>query len=252
MIIRPFYQPFVFAVLWYLVCFGQVQAEVYGPPGDFGWRKSVPMHLVMDGAVISDLELNEDVARKLRELQNGIQKELDEAFAKARSSPDPKARVYLPKELVGKNPEMMHTIRNQHMEQINALLTREQQNRLHQIHLQYGTLSSNARVFSVQVGLGHTRKEDEADVLSDSAVAMELGLTDDQRKQIRDIHFAITRAEGAKVKQGKSYNGPNYLNLMNERSEKIISVLTDEQRSAFEDLQGKRLSLGPSKRGAMP
>jgi Spy/CpxP family protein refolding chaperone len=83
-------------------------------------------------------------------------------------------------------------------------------------------------------------------------VAKELGLTDSQRKQIRDIHFAITRAEGAKVKMGKSYNGPDYRELENNRSEKIYKLLTDEQRMAFEYLKGKPLILGPPKRVSMP
>ncbi|MCY2983985.1 MAG: hypothetical protein NTY15_10135 [Planctomycetota bacterium] len=216
-----------------------VQAEVYGPPGDFGWRKSVPLQFMQLAAVASDLGLDDEAAGKLKDLQRQVQAEFEEALGKARSSDDPRARIFLPKELVGKNPEILHTIRKKYAEQINSLLTPEQQMRLHQIHLQYGTLSSNARLF----GLGRTSLNDDADVLSDSAVAQELELTDAQRQEIRSIHMAITRAEGAKVKMGKNYDGPNYLNLKDERSAKILKVLTADQREAFQNLKGKPLMI---------
>lgn len=227
------------------LCVGtiHVQAEVYGPPGDFGWRKSVPLHLILHSAVISDLGLDDEVAGKLKDLQRRIQADFEEALAKARSSDDPKARIFLPKELVGKNPEILHTIRNKYAEQIDSLLTTEKQMRLHQIHLQYGRFASDARIFS----LGRINPTDNADILSDSAVAKELALTDAQRQEIRSIHMAITRAEGAKVKMGKSYNGPNYLDLMDERSEKIMKVLTSDQREAFQKLKGMPVTIDLAK-----
>ncbi|MCY2982731.1 MAG: hypothetical protein NTY15_03745 [Planctomycetota bacterium] len=225
-----------------------VQAEVYGPPGDFGWRKSVPLQFMQLAVVASDLGLNDEAAGKLKDLQRQVQAEFEEALVKARSSDDPRARIFLPKELVGKNPEILNTIRKKYAEQINSLLTPEQQMRLHQIHLQYGTVSSNARLF----GLGRTSLNDDADVLSDSAVAKELELTDAQRQEIRSIHVAITRAEGAKVKLGKNYDGPNYLNLKDERSAKIMKVLTADQREAFQNLKGKPLMIDQGSFLALP
>jgi hypothetical protein len=41
------------------------------------------LHLILQEAVISDLKLSEAVARKLRDLQDWIQKEFEEAIAKA-------------------------------------------------------------------------------------------------------------------------------------------------------------------------
>jgi Spy/CpxP family protein refolding chaperone len=216
-----------------------IQAEVYGPPGNFGWQKSVPLHLVLHAAVVYDIGLNKEAAGKLKDLQRRVQADFEEALAKARSSDDPKSRIFLPKELVGKNPEILHTIRIRYAEQIDSLLTTEQQMRLHQIHLQYGTFASDARLFC----LGSMNAMNNADVLSDSAVAKELELTDAQRQEIRSIHMAITRAEGAKVKMGKSYNGPNYHDLEIERSEKIMKVLTSVQREAFQKLKGKPLKI---------
>ena len=35
----------------------QVQAEVYGPPGDFGWRKSVPLHFMLLATDASNLNM---------------------------------------------------------------------------------------------------------------------------------------------------------------------------------------------------
>ena len=216
-----------------------VKAEVYGPPGDFGWRKSVPLQFMQLAVVASDLGLNDEAASKLKDLQHRVQAEFEEALAKARSSEDRKTRIYLTDELRGKNPEILHTIRNKYAEQINSLLTPEQQMRLHQIHLQYGTLSSNARLF----GLGRTSLNDDADVLSDSAVAKELRLTDSQRREIFSIHRAVTLAESGKVRMGKNYDGPNYLNLKDERSAKIMKVLTDEQLESFLKLKGKPLKI---------
>lgn len=216
-----------------------VQAEVYGPPGDFGWRKSVPLHLILHAAVVSDLGLNEEIAGNLKELQRRVQGEFEEALGKARSSDDPRTRIFLPKELVGKNPEILHTIRLKYAEQIENLLTKEQQMRLHQIHLQYGTFASDARLFS----FGRIDAINNADVLSDSAVAKELELSAGQRQEIRSIHMAITRAEGAKVKMGKNYNGPDYHDLEMERSEKIMKVLTSDQREAFQKLKGTPLKI---------
>ena len=147
-----------------------VQAEVYGPPGDFGWRKSVPLHLILHAAVISDLGLTDEVAGKLQNLQRRVQGDIEEALAQARSSDDPKTRIYLPKELVGKNLKILHTIRIKYAEQIDGLLTTGQQMRLHQIHLQYGTFASDARLF----GLGRINAIDNADVLSDSGAPKNL------------------------------------------------------------------------------
>ena len=113
-----------------------VQAEVYGPPGEFGWRKSVPLHFVQLAWVVSDLGLDAEAAGKLKDLQHQVQADFEEALSKARSSKDPKTRMFLTDELRGKNPEILHTIRNKYAEQINSLLTLEQQMRLHQIHLQ--------------------------------------------------------------------------------------------------------------------
>ena len=184
-----------------------LQAEVFGPPGDFGSRKSMPLQVMQLAAVASDLELKDEAAGKLKDLQRQVQAEFEEGLGQARSSDDPRPRIFLPKELVGKNPKILHTIRKMYVEQDNNLLTPEQQMRLHQFHLQDGPLSSNARLF----GLGRTSLNDEADVLSDSAVAEELELTDAQRQETRSIHTAITRVESSKAKMGKNCDGPNYL-----------------------------------------
>jgi len=108
--------------LWLLIFLGMgsihVQAEVYGPPGDFGWRKSVPLHLIPYAAVVSDLGLSDEAAAKLKDLQRRVQEDFEEALAQARSNDHPKARIVLPKGLVGKNPEILHAIRKKYAEQI--------------------------------------------------------------------------------------------------------------------------------------
>ncbi len=201
-----------------------VHAEVYGPTGDFGWRKSVPLHLILNDEVVSDLGLNHDVAGELKDLQRRVQGEFDEALVQARSS----GNFLAPHRLLQKNAEVWHTIRNNYAEQINSLLTSKQQMRLHQIHLQ------------LECG---SRATNEADVLSDPSVAKELEMIDAQRTEIASIHSAITRAEGALVKRGKNYDGPNYLDLKDKRSETIMKVLTADQQATFQKIKGAPLKI---------
>lgn len=239
---------FLCILVMVLVHSNQVRAEVYGPPAEFGWKKSTPLHLLLLGEVTADLGLNEQQARELKDLQNEVQKEFEKALALARVSDDKKVRRYLPDELLGKNPEILHTIRNKHSEKINSLLTGEQQIRLHQIHLQYGTLASNSRL----LGMGRTALNDGADILSDSTVAKELELSSSQRNEIKAIHKAITRAESGKVRLGTNYNGPNYHDLENGRSEAIMKVLTAQQIELLQKLKGKPLRIQQSSFLALP
>jgi hypothetical protein len=186
----------------------------YFIPRDFGWRKSISLYHIGDKAVIDDLGLSADLIQKLQELQKQIQKEIEaETLKKREGRPDASSE---------------HTIRNNHAGELNKLLTPEQQMRLHQIDLQ---------------------KHGPTDSLSDSSVAKELGLTDGQRSQIMQIHQEIVRTEFLLEKSygRRGAKGPDlqieadFGRLKEQAPKKIMSVLSDEQRAAFEQLKGTPL-----------
>jgi len=213
---------FAIGVFGLTLC-AEVRAEiVYRIPGDFGWRKSIPLQLILDKDVIDDLELSPAAASKLRQLHEQIQVEIGPERQKSINAiPKPQAADRWVRRYQW-NDAILHTARKRHTDELNELLSSQQQERLHQIHIQ--------------------RQRKLTDALCDPAVAAELGLTDTQRTEIRQRCWEVVKAEMDEVKgKGKS-NGPNSATLDNQLPETLIKILSDEQRQAFERFQGRPLN----------
>jgi Spy/CpxP family protein refolding chaperone len=178
-------------------------------PGDFGWRKSVPLQYVQEQGVIEEFKLTAEVSEELRKLNRRI---VDEVEAEQKNAAPVPARDR-PRGYVRKyehNDPLLHAARNRHREEIDKLLTAEQQTRLHQIHLQ--------------------RQPNRFDVLADSGVAEALGLSNEQRAALSKIFREKLRAEMNNVKGIDSPPPPP------NRDGRLMEVLTEEQRQAFEKL----------------
>src|SRR5690349_5457836 len=210
---HPFRVMFAIGVLAATSC-ADVRDEIVSRiPGDFGWRKSIPLQLILAKEVVEDLGLSEEVAHKLKQLHEQIQKEVEAERSKGTKSspsappPDRWVRIY------EWNDAILHLVRNRHTDELNDLLTSQQQERLYQIHLQ--------------------KQRKPTDTLCDPGVAKELGLTDAQRSEIHERHREVVRAEMDEVKLGRKYTGPSSSTLEKRYPETVLKILTDEQRQAF-------------------
>ncbi len=111
-----------------------VRSEIISKvPGDFGWRKSLPLHLILSTQVVEDLGLSKEVAQKLKTLHDQIQRQVESERPKA---PQETRRVEPWVRRYPWNDAILHAVRNHHTDELNQLLTTEQQERLYQIHLQ--------------------------------------------------------------------------------------------------------------------
>jgi hypothetical protein len=228
---HPYCKLAIVLLVLLLLPLDEARAEVtYSLPSGFGWRKSVPLHLIKEEAVVSDLGLSADVAHRLQQLHAQIEKEVEAEILKTLKGGPYESPVAVPfperqnfrlqeSRVEAGTHEILHSIRNAHAEEFRKLLTPEQQERLHQIYLRKQPIGAHA--------------------LSDPAIAMELGLTDTQRLQIRRIHEKIQQAEIAEMK-GQS-DGPNCRYLEWASREQIMYVLSAEQRARFQRLKGTPL-----------
>lgn len=220
-------QQYLLRILFAIGVFGstlstEVSAEIISRiPGDFGWRKSIPLQLILAKEVIEDLGLSEKVAHKLKQLHEQIQEEVEAERRKptqnSPNAPTPKKRV----RRYEWNDAILHTVRNRHTDELKALLTSQQQERLHQIHLQ--------------------EQRKRTDALCDPGVADELGLTAKQRSEIYQSHWEVVKAEMDEVKRGIKYTGPSSSSLESACPETVMKILSEEQRQSFERLQGQPL-----------
>lgn len=209
------------AMVFFVLAFStDVRSEIISKvPGDFGWRKSVPLHLILSRRVVQDLGLSMEVAQNLKSLHEQIQREVEEARRNTNQNnvlkPDPWVRRY------DWNDAILHAARNRYRVEISQLLTEQQQERLYQIHIQ--------------------RQRKPTDVLCDPEVAKALSLTGAQRAEIYQRHWAVVKAEMDEVKMGSRYKGPRSSTLEQDCPETIMEILSEEQRQEFQRLQGQPL-----------
>jgi Spy/CpxP family protein refolding chaperone len=207
---------------------GVVRAELSPAPGDFGWRKSIPLHLIAEDAVVADLDLSPEVTEKLRDLQLRIQAEvLADIQRTLRSSFREESLRFVEEYGPAWGPRddvwsaacaTLYRIRNTHRAAITDLLTTRQLARLDEIHLQ-------------------KRNRHDVDGLGDSNVAQELKLTPEQRARIQTIFESTRKLESPK---SRSHSREGYA----ARARNVLNVLTEEQRAAFTQLLGEPLKSG--------
>lgn len=205
-----------------LVFCADVRAEIISKvPGDFGWRKSLPLHLILSTQVVADLGLSSDVSLKLKTLHKQIQREVEAERAKPHQEAPKAPKVEPWVRRYEWNDAILHSVRNRHTDELNQLLTNEQQERLYQIHLQ--------------------RQRKPTDVLCDPEVAKALSLNGSQRAAIYQRHYEVVRAEMNEVKMGREYKGPSSATLEDACPELVMKILTEEQRQSFQKLRGRPL-----------
>jgi hypothetical protein len=197
---------------------GEIVSRV---PGDIGWKKSIPLQLILEKRVIEDLGLSADVSQKLTQLHEQIQMEVDAERRNAPQDGQNKAPIDRWVRKYEWNDPILHTVRNRHSKELNELLTSDQQNRLYQLHLQ--------------------SQKKPTDVLCDKGVAKELGLSESQQSQILRLHLEVVKAEMDSVKAGGNYSGPSSSSLEKAVPEKLMQVLSEEQRKKLEELRGQPL-----------
>jgi Spy/CpxP family protein refolding chaperone len=104
--------------------------------------------------------------------------------------------------------------REQQEKQINEILTSDQQKRLRQIQLQQRGLAA----------------------LLDEEVAKEVGVSEEQQNQIREV----LRAQAAEQRElGRDASREDRQRLRQQTEEKALAVLTTEQKAKFEELKGE-------------
>lgn len=202
------------AILSYLTSGNAARAE-FSPPSAFGWRQGVPLRLLECEAVRMDLGLDPNTIDKLRKLETQIEDEACTELLKTwqggkyKSLNDvPTNQQQLIRALLKFNRNVIRQIQSKHQQQIDELLTREQQARLHEIDLQSAGI----------------------DALADPDFAQELALTSQQKRSIVRLYWELHKQH---VKPSKSAVKPF--------NEQMHEILTTEQNEVFVKLKGKPL-----------
>lgn len=211
-------QMVVCAVLTALVSclsYGHAAYGEFSPPSAFGWRQGVPLRLLDCDAVRSDLGLDPQTIDKLRILETQIEAEACTELLKTWQGGKYKSLNDVPlnlqqliRGLLKFNRNMIREIQSNYQHQIDELLTREQQARLHEIDLQSAGI----------------------DALADPDFAQELALSSQQKRSIVRLYWELHKQQ---VKPSKSAVKPF--------SEQMNEILNAEQKEVFERLKGKQL-----------
>lgn len=209
-----------------LVGAGTVQAQlgIRGPGAGFGGRAGGGLMLVRNEVVQKDLGLSAEAVEKLTKLAESLQAETRAEMQKITGEGGFQGLQNLSaeqrQEIQKKLADATQKIRDKVEPQIKEILTPEQQTRLHQIGWQAAGSAA----------------------LADATVAKELGLSDDQKKQIAQANEEAM-AKSRELFQAAAGNfqevGPKMQELNKARDEKLLGVLSADQKAAFEKLKGK-------------
>lgn len=88
--------------------------------------------------------------------------------------------------------------------------------------------------------------------LNDDDVATELGITDDQKKELEEVRDSMREEMGAKAREmfanrGEGDNPREAIAEFRKAMEtKILAVLTDEQQTKFEEMKGEKFEMPES------
>jgi WD40 repeat protein len=172
---------------------------IYRIPKGFGWHERVPVELLENDAVQSDLGIDAATAHAIVRWRSEVAlaaKSGDSSNVEPAEQRDRERRAEA-----------------RHQSQLDGILAPAKQMRLHEIHLQ-------------RAGM---------DALSDAAMVKALGLTPEQQKRILAVHERMLREEKALIKTGHS---TGHL-TMTKRDEELLAVLDVDQQTAFAKLKGR-------------
>jgi len=180
----------------------------FGPMGGPGGR----LMLLMNPAVVKELELTEDQQAKLRELGQQIRERMQEQFRGFRDL-SPEEREARFREMREKMEAQVKEVQDK----VNQILLPHQAKRLEQISFQLRARMGGG-------GLGG--------LIDDQETVKKLGLTEDQVQKLRQIRDEAREKLRTLPQQ-----------IQKEAEEKAMQVLTEQQKQILKDLMGERFEM---------
>ncbi len=171
-----------------------------GGPGGFGGMASIARLATIE-KVQEVLKLTDDQKTKIEKINTDFFKEMREAFDGDRPS-----------------PEKMRKLREEQNDKLKEVLDADQQKRL-------------TGVFVQLMG---------AAAVMDPVVGKEIGLTDEQRDQLRKA--LGPPAEGRPGREGRG-SGQSMQERRENREKEILAILTPEQQKKLEELKGEKVDI---------
>lgn len=191
----------------------------FGPMGGPGSQ----LMLLMNPAVVKELELTEEQQAKLREIGQQMRERMREQFAGLRDL-SPEERQARFREMREKMEAQIQEIR----EKVHQVLLPHQQRRLEQIAFQMRLRRGGG-------GLGG--------LIDDQEMVKKLGLTEEQVQKLRQIREETMERLRSLPQQ-----------IQKEAEEKAMQVLTEQQKQMIKELMGERFEMsfgfGPGGPGA--
>jgi len=218
---------------------GQGRGGFGGGFGGYGF-------LIRNEAVQKELTMDKDQADKAAEAVKKVTDKHADEFAKLRD---------LPREEQGtKRAELTKTVNEETLKAVGEVLKPEQMTRLKQIELQRAGFMAYTRP-EVQTALKLTDEQKEKVKT----------IADEGNKQVREL-FGMGQGGGGGARpprgqggaggagRGQGRGGPNnekVTAVRKETTEKIVAVLTDDQKTTWKELTGKPFEV-PAGRPAAP
>jgi Spy/CpxP family protein refolding chaperone len=209
-----------------LAAIGMAAVSAFGQGfrGGMAGMMTSPVGLMNRDDVRTELQLTDDQKNKLAELRESTQSKIRETFQNASGD-------------FAAAQKAMEPILADANDQINKILTADQQKRLKEIGYQIG---------------GY------AIVATDKDLQTSLALTDEQKSKISDL-FKTMEAANASLREKASNQeisrqeaGQGAMKNRQALSSQIEGLLTAEQKSKFKDMQGKPFTQTSSPYGGRP
>jgi Spy/CpxP family protein refolding chaperone len=192
---------------------GIVANDVHAQRGGFrgGFGNVSHAHLSSLTEVQNDLMLTSDQKAKATEIAEALSAERSATFQQGGGG-DPAARW-----------EKLNQLNADATEKLNAVLDENQRSRLNELYVQVNGAAA----------------------LSDPNVAMVLALTDEQSQQVTDLVEQTRQAIRDSLQDGASREELReaWGKLNAERDDKLLALLTDEQKENFEKMKGDKLEI---------
>ncbi len=205
----------------------QAPAGQRGQGRGSGMGRDSLLGLLQIEQVQAELKLTDEVAAKVTELRGTLGAEMREKSTALRSIEDRQERRT-------KMTELSDEFDGKAREQLRTVLSQEQMMRLYQIRMQV---------------------RPAADSLANQWVAGRLQLTEEQRQQLADItkDFVAQQSElrGSMrnaTEEQRTEVTQKLRAIRSDADEKVLGVLSQEQRDAFEQMKGEKIEL-PTRRG---
>jgi Spy/CpxP family protein refolding chaperone len=193
---------------------GLCSNDVLAQRGGFrGFRGTIShVELATLAEVQSNLKLTDDQKTKAKEIADALASERREMFQQGGGGGNFIARL-----------EQLNKLNTDAAEKLNSALDEAQRKRLEELFVQVN-------------GAG---------ALVETKVAQALALTDDQTNRIRDIMTQSRQAARDAFQNEASADERRAARekLTAERDEKLLAVLTDEQKQTFEKMKGEKLEV---------